>query len=140
VFGVTACDDDDPVTPEPEPEVATMRITAGAQTISVDGTGAVTGGPLAIPSGGAITISASFLRDDGTPDPLVTDADFRLEVTDPTIGSPPPSVATFARTGGFTGTLTATQDGSAPMLFALLHIDEGHEDFGPFPITITVAP
>src|SRR5688572_27945486 len=97
----TAGCDDDPVEPEEEPEVAVMRLTVGSQTINVNAeTGAVTGGPIIIATGGSgTTLSATFLRDDGQPDPLVVTADFRLDATPANT-----AIVTFTRTGSFAGT------------------------------------
>lgn len=127
-----ACDDDDPAGPdEDEPEVATMRLTVGASTVNVAENGTVTGGPLVFTSGAAVT--AQFLRADGTPDPIANGAEFRLEVVPTT-----PANLTFARTGPFTGTLTSTiaAGQQTTATFSLFHVEEQHNDFGPFPVTL----
>jgi len=129
--GAVAACGDDPVDEEQEPEIATMRLVVGAQTITVNESGTVTGGPITIGAAGA-TVTASFLRSNGTPDPLVTGAVFQLTVTSDNAG-----VATFTRTGPFTGTLAGTTNGSTVLRFALLHIEEAHEDFGPFPVSVS---
>jgi hypothetical protein len=117
-----------------EPEVVMMRLTIGAQTITVSDNGTVTGGPIAITATGTVTVSAQFLRDDGTPDPLVTDALFQLNADPANAG-----IVTFSRTGAFTGTLTGVSAGSTTIEFSLFHISEGHEDFGPFPVPVEVS-
>lgn len=125
-----ACDDS--TEPEPEPEVATLRlIVGGSDTIEVATGGAVTGGPITI--AGNTTVVAEWLRGDGTEDPVVDATTFELavEVDDE-------SIVTFTRTGAFAGTLNKVAAGSTSATFALFHVEEGHEDFGPFPVSITV--
>ncbi len=129
---LVACGDDT-VEPEQEPDVATMRITVGTQTINVNAkTGAVTGGPLLLTRGTATTVSVQYLRSNGSADPLVTTADFRTDIT-------PSSTAalSFARTGAFTGTLTGIQAGSTSVNVNLFHLGEGHAEFDwDIPVTI----
>jgi hypothetical protein len=129
-----ACGDDDPVEPDPEPEVATMRLTVGSTSVTIASNGAQSA-PLPVALG-ANTITAAFLRADGSVEPLVTADEFELQVTPTT-----PTNLTFARTDAFTGTLTVTgltsgQNTTAQM--ALFHKIEQHEDFGPFPVTLRV--
>ena len=128
---VGACDDD-PVAQEPEPEVATMRLTVGTQTITVSDNGTVTGGPIMVT--GTVTISAEFLRADGTPDPLVTAAEFQLNADPANTGT-----VTFTRTSEFAGTLTGVSAGTTEIEFSLFHKAEQHEDFGPFPVSVQVT-
>ncbi len=135
LFGA-ACSDSTG-TKEEEPEIATMRLTIGASTVNVSSTGAVTGGPLVIPRGTTSTITASFLRADGSADPLVTSAKFRLQVTTST----GVTGITFANAtpNGLNGTFTTAANATGGTIrFALLHIAENHEDFGPFPVTVQV--
>lgn len=116
-----------------EVEVDFMRITAGAQTVTVNSTGAVTGGPIALNTGVARSISVAFLAADMTSDALAEHADeFQVSVT-------VPAGVTFTRTGPFAGTLTASAAGSYNVGFALLHIEENHEDFGPFNVAVSVT-
>jgi hypothetical protein len=122
----------DPVDEEPEPEVATMRLTIGSQTYDVDDSGNLTGGPITIPVG-STSVSAQFLRADDTPEPLVTSDVFELRI-EPADAA----IADFTRGGAFNGTLVGIAAGSTTMDFALFHLDEQHEDFGPFPLSVTV--
>jgi len=117
--------------PEPEPEVATMRLTIGAQTINVNAeTGAVTGGPITIGSGNT-AVSVQWLKDDGSPEAIVTEADFELAVT-----SGNTAIVSFSRTGAFTGNLVGGTNGSTTLTFGLFHLGEGHEEFEwPVPVT-----
>jgi hypothetical protein len=129
LFLGTACDDETPV--EPEPMVATMRLTVGSQTVDVASNGAVTGGPIVISANTAI--SAQWLLANGMPEPLVTAAEFQLNATPADMG-----VVTFTRTSAFAGTLNKVTTGSTTIAFALYHIEEMHEDFGPHNVSITV--
>ena len=123
---------DDPVNEEPEPDVATMRLVVGTQTITVNAnSGAVVGGPIVLPVNTNVTVTATFLRADGTADPLVTATKFDLDVT-PALGN-----VTFTRTGPFTGTLRGTVVGSTVVQFGLLHLAEGHNEF-EYNVAVTV--
>ena len=133
-----ACSDDELISPDEEPQVATMRLAvstaAGTSTVDVSENGTVTGGPLLIANNG--TLTAQFLRVDGTPDPLAAGFGFELRVTPAT-----PANLTFTRTGQFSGTLTITglaSNATTTAQFVLFHTEEGHEDFGPFPVTMRV--
>jgi hypothetical protein len=130
----SACGDDDPVEPDPEPEVATMRLTVGATSVTISSNGTQSA-PLTV-NAGANTVTAAFLRADGSSEPLVTDAEFELQV-EPTT----PANLTFARTSAFSGTLTIsglTSGQTTTAEMALFHKIEQHEDFGPFPVTLRV--
>jgi hypothetical protein len=128
----TACDDD-PLIEDPDPAeaVVAIRLTVGAQTITINDLGTVTGGPIVLPRA-ATTVTAVFLDED---DAIVAglDAEFRLEVT---IANG--SLVTFSRTAAFSGTLTGVAAGQTTLEFALFHIEENHEDFGFFPVPTTV--
>jgi hypothetical protein len=117
-----------------EPEVEAMRITVAGQTpITVSSTG-VQSGTLNLVQGAATTITVTFL-DAANADALTDHADdFQVQVT-PAVGSG----LTFARTGPFAGTLTGTFAGSRAVALALLHIEENHEDFGPFNVNFNVT-
>jgi hypothetical protein len=116
-----------------EPEVAFMRLTVGGtQTVTVDEFGTVTGGPITIPVGNT-SLVAEWLRADGTEDPNVHEDDFELRVVPANTG-----IVTFTRTAAFEGTLNGLQTGSTSASFALFHIEEQHEDFGPFSVGVTV--
>jgi hypothetical protein len=121
-LSLAACDDDPVI--DPEPEVATMRLTIGSQTIDVDAeNGDVTGGPIAIGAGNT-AVSVQWLKADGTPETIVTATDFELSVT-----SGNTAIVTFARTGAFTGNLVGGTNGSTVLTFGLFHVGEGHDEF-----------
>lgn len=130
-LGTGACKDS--TAPEEEPEVVTMRITpAGGTAITVGSTGTVTGS-LTVPAGGTRSFTVEFLNAAGQPDPIVDGSTFQVSVT-------PSAGITFARTGPFAGTLTGGAAGTVAVQFGLLHIEENHNDFGPFTVNVTVTP
>jgi hypothetical protein len=131
-FGLPAASCGSSTEPEEEPEVAIMRLTVGAQTVDVAEDGAVSGGPIVIAQGNT-AISAAFLRADGTADPLVTADVFRLDAESDNAG-----IASFVRGGSFNGSLVGAAAGSTILRFSLFHLEEQHEDFGPFPVAVTV--
>ncbi len=115
-----------------EVEVDSMRITVGGATVTVNSTGAITGGPLSIAPGVATAVTVSF-RDAAGADALVDHADdFQVNIS-------VPAGVTFTRTGPFAGTLTGASAGVRTLQFSLLHIAENHEDFGPFNVPVTVV-
>lgn len=122
---VVACGSDEE---EGEPEVETMRLVFGATTVNVNAACQATPATVTIPTGGA-TVTASFLRADGSPEPLVTDAEFELRVE---------PAARFTRSSAFAGNITGGAAGSAQLSFELFHKVEQHEDFGPCSVTVTV--
>jgi hypothetical protein len=113
---------------EDEPEVATMRLTVGSQTVTVAENGTVTGGPLRIATANQ-TLTAQFLKADGTVEGRVSEAEFRLEVTGAT-------GITFTRQSGFVGSIRGAAAGTTTVNFGLLHVEENHVDFGPFPVQV----
>jgi hypothetical protein len=116
-----ACEDSsDP--PLNESKIATIRLTVGNQTIIIDETCVVTGGPIRIGAGNT-PIAATFLLENGTADPVVTSTEFELRV-----GVANTGLATFARTGAFTGALTKVAAGSTTATISLFHFDEEHTD------------
>ncbi len=122
----------DSTSPEEEPEVVTMRITpAGGAAVTVSSTGVVTG-TLTVPAAGTRAFTVEFLNAAGAPDPLVVGSTFQVSVT-------PAAGITFARTGPFAGTLTAGAAGTVAVQFGLLHIEENHNDFGPFTVNVSVV-
>jgi hypothetical protein len=109
-----------------------MRLTIGGQTVTVNARGQVSGGPVTIPAGVATSVTAEFLNASMAPEPAVNATDFQVSVT-------PNAGISFARTGAFTGTLTASSTGTIVVRFGLLHVTENHHDFGPFQVPVTVS-
>lgn len=132
---------DDPVAPEEEePEVATMRLTInGTTVVNVSENGTVSG-TFKIPVGTS-TVVATWLKADGTPDPVASDGTkFRLSVVVPSNTN---GVAfTLSSSNNFTGTFTATSNTATAIqaTFGLFHLEEQHTDFGPFTVPVTVGP
>jgi hypothetical protein len=129
---LAACGDD-PVEPgDPAEEIATIRITIGANTanLNVDGT-AISGIPIVIPAG-THPVTATFLDDAGAS--LNAElGEFEMRLTPANT-----AVLTFARTGAFAGTVTRVAAGSTNLSFVLWHLAENHEDIGPWPVNVTV--
>lgn len=126
-LGLAGCSSED----AHEVEVDRMVITIGATEYTVNSAGVYVG-PVTLQQGVATNVTVEFL-DANLEDALAEHADeFQVEI-DPAAG------VTFTRTGPFSGTLTGTAAGDVVVSFALLHIEENHEDFGPFPVTITVT-
>lgn len=126
-----ACDDDPT---EPEEELPTsMELTVGNQTVTVTNTGAVTGGPILLGIG-ASAVSAVFFDADGAEMDLSDEAD-ELELR---IVPASTALVTFVGTGAFSGTLTGVAIGSTSVSVSLFHIVENHNDFGEFPVAVTV--
>jgi hypothetical protein len=129
-----SCKDSTSPDEDEEPEVATMRLTIGSTTRDIRGT-AGEDRTFRVPLG-ASTVTAQWLRADGTADPLVVSGVFRLTVTAGTGAS----AITFVNNSAnqFNGTLTVPSAVTGAQLsVGLLHIAENHTDFGPFTITIT---
>jgi hypothetical protein len=126
-----ACNDDPADEGDPAEAVVAMRLTVGSQTITINETGAVTGGPIVLPRGNT-NIAAVFL-DAANATVSGLDAEFRLEVTTDNA-----SIAAFSRTSSFAGTLVGAAAGQTVLRFALFHVEENHEDFGFYPVPVTV--
>lgn len=125
-----SCSDDPADEGDPAEAVVAMRLTVGAQIITIND-GNVTGGPIVIPIGNT-PITAVFLDvSNGVVSGL--DAEFRLEVA-----SDNSNIATFSRTTAFAGNLAGVAAGQTTLSFSLFHVEENHSDFGPFPVQTTV--
>jgi hypothetical protein len=127
-----ACDDDDPAAPEEEPEVASVRLTVGANSVTVT----TTSNPTLNVAAGANTVTAQWLRADGSTETLVTDAEFELRINAVT-----GSNLTWTPTGAAGGSLAVTGlsgGQTAAAQVALFHKGEQHNDFGPVNFTVRV--
>jgi hypothetical protein len=135
--------------PDPEPEIETLRLTVSTPnpqtiTIATNPGCAVSNGPITIPINTAVAVSASFRNAAGQPDPIANDfTAFRLSGSDnPTGAEPTPSPSTieWTRTGPFTGILSGSAATTGSVQFSAFHLEEGHEDWGPCTVPITVTP
>lgn len=125
--------------PTPEPEFTTVVLELN-QAIEFEADREVGfGNPtITVESGTVLISSVEFLLEDGTPDPAINELDFRIVVAGSATGEPLPEEVTFARTGSFTGTIGGIAQGQTFQVFiSLHHSPPNHDDFGPFPITIT---
>ncbi len=129
---VGACDDDTTDPLPPEPEIAIMRITIGADVVDVSSTGEVTGGPISL-DGSPVAVTVTFLEADETPVALVTPAEFDLAAV-----SGAPTIFTITPTGSFEYSFTGVTTGASTVEFELVHTDQAHTDFGPFEVPVEV--
>jgi hypothetical protein len=124
-----ACEDD-PAEPEPEPEFNRVEFTLMSGTTTRVDTVTTTGtqtGTRTFPAGTTtVTLSARFLKPDGTVDPLVTPATFELRG-----GTGGTAGVTFTPAQGqsFQGTIAGLTNGTRSIMMVLWHTAEGHEDF-----------
>lgn len=127
-LSAAACKDDT----DHHAEVDFMRITmAGQPAVTVNSTGTPSG-TLSIAQGVATAFTVEFL-DATMQDALGDEADeFQVNVA-PDVG------ITFARTGAFTGTLTGAAPGTVSVSFAMFHLADGEEEFGPFDVDVVVT-
>lgn len=128
-----ACGDDE--LPEPEPEIARVVFSInGTQAFTVNDAGVVTSGSTSIPLG-VHQITAAAYDEGGAVVEEVANGIFELRGT-----SSNATVLEFTKGNGMlTGTLNAKQAGTAAVSFQLFHLEEGHGDWGFFPIQFTVA-
>lgn len=131
LLAATSCESDLIPGLDGEPNVTSMRLSIGLQTITISSSGNVSGGPITLPVGAPITVSAGFLDPEGQPDPNVTQASFQLNVSSG--GS-----VVFQRNNvnPFSGTLTASSAGSATVSFTLYDLENQEAVFGPWPVSV----
>ncbi len=118
---------------EAEPDVNSLTLMVGSQSVTVSNNGTVTGGPILITRPATPTITATFKNSAGVMDPIAHGGNFQMNVTSANTG-----LLTFTRTSAFVGTLSTTATGSTQITISLFHIAEGHDDFGPFPVPVTI--
>jgi hypothetical protein len=128
-----ACEDDPTQIGEEEPEVVAIRLVLGSDTVTLNENGTQSPATFTLPVG-TTSVSAQFLRADGQPDPIVTAAEYQLNIN-PIAGSG----VTFTRSNPFTGTLSTTSTGQKTAGVSLFHIEELHDDFGPRTLNFTVG-
>ena len=130
---MAACEDDSTgnVPDDIGEEVATIRLTLGSQTVDVAQNGSVSG-DFDIPRGPS-TMTATFLRQSGTPITLPSTGAFTIGVVSSNTGR-----VTVAQTNPFSVTLNGVQTGNATISVALVH--GSHNEIGPFTVPVTVLP
>ena len=120
---------DDTTDPEPEPEVASIVVTAGTSSVTINNaTGAQTG-TLNLRVNTANAVTFRFLNASGQDEPVIVAERSQFEVRPGTL----PSGVTFtggsAGTGAsFTVTINPTVLGSLVIQFQLFHLGEGHAE------------
>jgi hypothetical protein len=130
----------DPHGASPEPDVAEVRLDYGfgsAITLSRHCVVNPSMG-LSLTLNQARPISASFFRGDGTKDPIVTLADFRLSGVDEEEPRPTPSTIGWTRIFQIAGLFTATETTGGSVLLSLYHVSKGHTDWGPCALPLSV--
>jgi hypothetical protein len=131
VFAVSCDSSTEPE--EEEPKVTQIRLTFGTQAPVTYSLASGEVRNVHIPAG-ATTVTAQWLKADGTTETIATTTDFTLKVVVTGSGL----AWTQASSNTFTGTLTATGTvTNATVTFALFHVAEQHEDFGPVPVTVS---
>lgn len=115
-----------------EPEVVSIVITSGSNTVTVPLNGTQTPGPLSLTVNTANPITVRWLNAAGQDDPHVTTDEFELRITTP-------AGMTFAAGAGFTGTITPTATGSSAFTVNLFHIEEEHNDVSKS-VSVNVVP
>ena len=119
-------------------EVESLRLTVtpagGAAVVyALTTNGVLTPSPLRLPVGAA-TVTVDFLDGAGA---VVTsevhDDEYEIQFL------APPSGVTFARSGAYAGTFSASGAASGTMRVQLWHLDEDHEELGPWPIAVQVG-
>lgn len=115
-----------------KPSVATVRLSIAGRTINVrTSDGEVTGGPIILGFQATSLLTATFLRTNGSPDPLVVAPGFELRV------EPSASSLTFSRTGPFAGTLRGNVGGNFTVRLRLRSLEDGIDDYS-FTVPVTV--
>ncbi|HEX4933522.1 MAG TPA: hypothetical protein VFV33_10115, partial [Gemmatimonadaceae bacterium] len=72
-----ACSDS--TEPEEEPEVQTLTLTVGSNSITINKSTGTASGPLLVPAGTS-TVAAQWKRADGSNETLITSAEFELKI------------------------------------------------------------
>jgi hypothetical protein len=115
---------------DPEPQIASVRVTVGAQVVTISETGQQTG-TLTVPRA-STPVTVAWLRADGSADPVVNSQDFEVRMI--AQGS---TGISFTPAGPFAGTLAATTSGQKTVRVQLYHLAEQHDEFGQN-LTLTV--
>lgn len=130
----SACSEVPSIVRMPRIDLQTVRIIVPAvnDTVLLDAfSGQVTSGPITTTTLDTDFI-AQFLKADGTPQTLVTDAAYRLDVR-----AENQNIVTFVPTGPFAGTLHRVNGGSTTIVFILVNRGDNISEFvRGVPITV----
>ena len=133
VYGA-ACEEVPSIIRMPRIDLQTVRIVVPSlnDTILMDAfTGQVTSGPITTTAINTDFV-AQFLKADGSPQPLVTDVDYRLDVRAENL-----NIVTYVQTGPFAGTLHKVNGGSTNVVFILVNRNDNISEFvRGIPITV----
>lgn len=127
------CDGNSTGSDEQEPEIASVRVTVGAQSVTITNNGTQTG-TLTVPRGNS-TVAVTWLRADGSVETVVTSSEFEVRM----VAASGTSGVTFTPNGAFGGTLNTTSAGQKVLRLSLFHLEEQHDDFGPLNLTLTAS-
>jgi hypothetical protein len=122
----SACEEVPSAVKVPRIDLQTVRIIVPSlnDTIWMDAfTGQVTSGPITTVAINTDFV-AEFLKADGSPQPIVTGAAYRLDVRAENV-----NLVTFAATGPFTGTLHKVNAGSTNVVFILVNRSDNIQEF-----------
>lgn len=129
---VAACGDSTTEPEETAPEISSMLLLVGDDTVSVAEDGVVTGDPLVID--GTVEITAEFLDSVGVVAADASTDPFELRAT-----SADDTIVTFTLTDGFSGTLAGLLSGETTTVdFSLYDTEQAMDIFGPFTVTVEV--
>jgi hypothetical protein len=99
-----------------------------------------------VPVGTPVTVTGTFFRADGTADPTVTAAAFKMVGQVTIFGGSPPITYVNSTSDSFSGTLTAPVATvaiggalGAGVAFQLVNVSSGNVEFGPWTVNI-IAP
>lgn len=127
----SSCGDDGAEPSDPADAIVTMTIAAGGGSVVVSKvTGGVTGGGSLVIGAGTTPVTITFQDAAGAD---VTDlGEFEVQGTPANA-----ALVTYAK-NGLGGALTKVAAGSTTIRFGLYHVAEGHFDFGPYEVPITI--
>jgi hypothetical protein len=117
----------------PDTAVAKFLIVLpGSVVITVTQACVVSGGPMLFFGFTSLDAQFAVRRADDTPDPVVTAADFEVQV------GPAAGIVTAASTGPFSASFTPHGGGDGTITVALFHKSQNHLDFGPCSVPVHV--
>lgn len=114
-----------------QPQIAWLQLNVANQIVEIDRNGQMIDGPIEIRAGVDVSIEATFLRLNRTPDPLVTAAEYQLNVS--FVGGTASVTFTRSLTDPFAGILRSNVGNTSGTLrFSLHHVEEQKDYWGPF--------